>query len=336
MFWVLQLTMGIQEYFQGGGSDVWEPVIWDVPSLLVTTTVAILGFRQIPRLDGLLSRPGRWFALAFGSAPLVAGIAVGLISLLRHAMYRVLGVHCPHDLAAFTFINELLYVSTFYLLFLAVLFGMRSFMAMGRARLAAARSEALAQKAQLLQLTQQLQPHFLFNALTTIVEAIHHEPALAERLLLELARLLRAATDLSAKPESLLDDEVRLLESYALIMQQRFADRASVRFEIDPTARRCRVPTMVLQPLLENAFRHGVERTSARCAVVVAARRAGDRLELEVQDDAGKLVHAVRYGVGLTNLQQRLRARYGTRAGMSLRAHRERGVVARIEMPCEW
>jgi two-component system, LytTR family, sensor kinase len=335
LFCALLMAIRIQEYVAGGGRDIWEPVLWEIPLLLVSSAGAIVHWRYIHLLDKLLSRPWRWFGVTIASVPVVTVALVTLIFGVRYAMYHLLGRSCEHLLSPAAFINEILYCVTFNLLFLAVLFGIRSFMAMSTARVAAARSNALAQQAQLLQLTQQIQPHFLFNSLTAIVEAIHRDPALAERLLLELSRLLRAATDLARKPVSPLDDEIRLLEGYALIMEQRFADRASVRFEVDPAARACVVPTMLLQPLLENAFRHGVERHTGSCAVVVAVRHAGDRLELEVRDNAGTLASTPQYGVGLSNVQQRLAARYGLNAALSLRPRVGRGVVARIEMPCE-
>ena len=117
-------------------------------------------------------------------------------------------------------------------------------------------------------------------------------------------------------------------------MRARFAGRVTVRFEIDAASRTCRVPSLALQPLLENAFRHGVEHRSGSANIGVAARRDGARLLLAVEDDVGVLPDAPAFGVGLSNLQQRLAASYGKHAALTLRPREGGGVVAGIELPC--
>jgi two-component system, LytTR family, sensor kinase len=175
----------------------------------------------------------------------------------------------------------------------------------------------------------------------TIAATIHSNPDLADTLLTRLAALLRAATEMARHPETTLDEEFRLLNAYADIMRQRFADRVTLRVEIDETVRSCRLPTLIMQPLLENAFRHGVERHSVESHsqptnIRVRAYQAGDRLCLEVQNDRGELPASPVLGVGLSNLQQRLIARYGARANLALSKPVDGGVLARIEMPCEY
>jgi two-component system, LytTR family, sensor kinase len=231
---------------------------------------------------------------------------------------------------------EALKFSMFYLLFVAIVFGLRSHAALAAARLRLERERRLAQSAQLLQLAQQIEPHFLFNALNTIASTIHTDPALADTLLMRLAALLRAATDLARHPETTLADELTLLEAYASIMRERFAERVDIVFDIDPATHPCKVPSLLLQPLLENAFRHGVERRLAPTRIVVRAHRADARLYLEVQDDAGELPPGpdVPWGVGLGNLQQRLLTRHGDSASLTLQRRDGGGVLARIELPC--
>ena len=164
------------------------------------------------------------------------------------------------------------------MLFTAIVFGVRTHAALSEQRL---RTQA----AQLAQLTQQLEPHFLFNALNTIASTIHDKPDLADSLLTRLAALLRATTDLTRRPSCTLDEELKLVDGYAAIMCERFADRVTLRIEVDPAARACRVPTLAIQPLLENAFRHGVERSSELDAVDAARAAAGDRLRVEVEQE---------------------------------------------------
>jgi len=232
-------------------------------------------------------------------------------------------------------IYEALRFSIFYVLFCGVQFGVRSYLAWHGERLRAERHERLSQQAQLLQLTQQLQPHFLFNALNTVSSLIHSNPDLADSLLTQLATLLRAATDMGQRPEQPLADELKLLHGYAAIMAERFGDRVRLRFEIDDAVLACAVPTLGLQPLLENCFRHVVEPRRATTHIVVRARRRDPaRVVIEVEDDGGAFTAPPVYGVGLRNLQRRLETLHGPRALLQLRARDGGGVVATVELPC--
>ena len=222
----------------------------------------------------------------------------------------------------------------FYALFTGVAFGVRSYLAWNAERLRAEKHQALSSEAQLLQLTQQLQPHFLFNALNTVSSLIHTDPDRADALLTRLARLLRAASDVAERPEHTLADELALLEAYAAIMVERFGDRARVEWHVDPSTRDCRVPTLGLQPLLENCFRHAVERRAAPTTIVLRAERAGERLRIEVDDDGGHLEAAPVPGVGLSNLQRRLQVLHGDAASLRLAARDGGGVRATVELPC--
>jgi len=334
VFWALMLTVGVQDHLRQGGSTLWKPLLWEGSSALVASLVVALLWRRSAPLDPLLDHPWRWFGTMLRWLPLAAPAFVGAVYGLRHAVYAMLGQTYAHEPWPMVFRYEVLKFSIFYLLFSAVFFGLRSHAALAGARLRLERERRLAQAAQLLQLAQQIEPHFLFNALNTIASTVHTDPALADALLTRLAALLRAATDLARRPESSLDEELRLLEAYAAIMRERYADRVDIRFDIAPDARDCQVPTLLLQPLLENAFRHGVERRLAPTHIVVRARRAGGRLQLTVEDDAGQLPAAPAFGVGLDNLRQRLATRHGDQARLSLQPRDGGGVLARIELPC--
>lgn len=335
IFWVLLITVGVQDHLRQGGTELWKPLLWEGTSFIVASAIVWAQWRRAARGDHLLAQPWRWFVHSLQWLPLAAPLFVVAVYALRHAVYALLGQSYAHGPWGTVFRYEMLKFAVFYLLFVALFFGIRSHAALSNARVRLERERALAQHAQLLQLTQQIEPHFLFNALNTIAGAIHTDPVLADALLTQLAALLRAATDLARKPETTLDDELRLLEAYAAIMRQRFAERVELHFEVDPAARSCRVPTLLLQPLLENAFRHGVEKRSQRTHIVVRAARDAQQLRLEVQDDAGQLAPVPVFGVGLANLRQRLLARYAERATLELLGLHGGGVLARIELPCE-
>ena len=336
LFWVLMMTIGVQDHLRQGGTAVWKPLLWEGSSMLVSSLIVWLQWRRAGRLDELLNRPWRWFAASLAWLPLAAPCFIAAVFALRHAVHALAGETYTHDPWPVVFRYEALKFSMFYLLFVAIVFGLRSHAALASARLRLERERRLAQSAQLLQLAQQIEPHFLFNALNTIASTIHTDPALADTLLMRLAALLRAATDLARHPETTLADELTLLEAYASIMRERFAERVDIVFDIDPATHPCKVPSLLLQPLLENAFRHGVERRLAPTRIVVRAHRADARLCLEVQDDAGELAPGpdVPWGVGLGNLQQRLLTRHGDRASLTLQRRDGGGVLARIELPC--
>jgi sensor histidine kinase YesM len=350
-FWVLMATVAVQDHQRLGARTVWPPLVWEGTSCLVASVIAAWMWRRIPRLDAQLAQPLRWFGRALVELLWWAPLFVAAVYALRHGLFALAGATYRHEPWPVVFRYETLKFALFYTLFAAVLFGVRSHAALSAARLRAERALSLAQQAQLTQLTQQLEPHFLFNALNTIAATVHTDPALADTLITRLAALLRAATDSARRPFATLDDELRLAQAYAAIMAERFAGRVTLHWDVDDAARACRVPTLALQPLLENAFRHGVERSARAATLQVRARRQGDRLVLEVADDVGTLAAAgapgpapditpgvaaaAASGVGLANLRERLAAAYGGAAALTLApAPAGPGVVARIELPC--
>jgi two-component system LytT family sensor kinase len=334
-FWILMLTIAVQEHLREGHTDIWKPMLWEGTSFLVASLILGAQWVRLHRLDHLLAHPWRWFAATLVWLPLAAVAFVVGIYALRHGVYALIGETYRHAPWPVVVRYEVLKFSLFYLLFVAILFGIRSHVAMSAERVRAERARALVQQAQLLQLTQQLEPHFLFNALNTIAATVHADPDLADTLLTRLAALLRAATDLTRQPEIELAEELRLLEAYVAIMRARFADRVAVHFDIAEAARKCRVPTLALQPLIENAFRHAVEPRPILTTIHVRAQVSEARVTLAVEDDGGVLPAVPEFGVGLTNLRRRLALRYGDRAQLTLSARSGGGVIARIEMPCE-
>jgi two-component system, LytTR family, sensor kinase len=341
IFWIMSIVVAVLDHVRQGGTDIWKPVLWEGTSFVVASAIVWTQWRRAAKGDHLLAQPWRWFARSVQWLPLMAPAFVALVYTLRHGIYALLGQTYRHAPWPAVFGFEMLKFGVFYLMFTAIVFGIRSHVMLSNARLRLERERGLAREAQLLQLTQQIEPHFLFNALNTIASTIHTDPDLADTLLVRLAALLRAATDLGRRSETTLDEELRLLEGYAAIMRQRFADRVDLRFDVERAPPTCRVPALILQPLLENAFRHGVEQRnsmgagSSVCRIVVRAASDGDRLRLEVEDDAGVLPAEPRFGVGLDNLRRRLHTRYGERASLELLARESGGVLARIEMPCE-
>lgn len=195
--------------------------------------------------------------------------------------------------------------------------------------------EASLASARLEALRMQLQPHFLFNTLNTISGLVHEEPDRADAVVTALADLLRLTLETSGERELALSRELRLVEAYLAIMQARFDDRVRSVVDVAPEVREALVPAFILQPLVENAVKHGLEPLTRGGCVWVRARREGDRLVLEVEDDGAGLVGTEprREGIGLGNTRARLTALHGERAALVLSAAGERGCVVKLEMP---
>ena len=199
-----------------------------------------------------------------------------------------------------------------------------------RVRLSEARLEAL---------KAQLRPHFLFNTLNSISALVHTDPVSADRMVVQLADLLRASLETSGAHEIPLAEELGLLERYLGIMRVRHEDRLSVSVEATPRARTALVPHFVLQPLVENAIEHGIARHAGAGSIVVRATDAGDALRLSIRDDGGGIDRPVpspvdtSEGIGLGNTRLRLRQLYGDRHTFTIQRGEGSGTEVVITLP---
>ncbi len=163
--------------------------------------------------------------------------------------------------------------------------------------------------AELHMLRMQLNPHFLFNALQAATVLVHENPVAAENVLQRLSELLRVALDDMRSLQVPLEQEIAFLEHYVEIQKQRFQQRLTVRFHLSPDTLSIPVPTLLLQPLVENAIHHGIGRHKGTDVVEVTARREGPQLVLEIRNFASSLVEKSSpsgHGVGLKNTRARL------------------------------
>lgn len=191
-------------------------------------------------------------------------------------------------------------------------------------------------QAQTQTLNAQVGPHFLFNALNTIAALVHLDPALAERTLLKLGALLRVSLSLGTAQISTLNQELRFIETYLEIEKLRFGDRLSADFQIPASLLGAAVPTFLLQPLVENAIKHGVAPRAEGARVSLRACREGDRLTLEVEDDgAGARGAAPAPGPGTLQARQRLRNLYGDDQDFQVSFLPGGGALARISIPLD-
>jgi signal transduction histidine kinase len=182
--------------------------------------------------------------------------------------------------------------------------------------------------------TAQLQPHFLFNTLQSISTLIHRDPAAADAMLVKLSDLLREVLRRSRSGLVPLDDELRMTQTYLDLARIRFGDRLRIVLDIEDETRSALVPVLLLQPLIENALKHGLGRIDAAGSVGVTARRTNGHLTLTVWDDGAGLDRASPLeNTGLGNTRERLRHAFGDDHALLLRPRSEGGVEVSIRVP---
>jgi two-component system LytT family sensor kinase len=206
-----------------------------------------------------------------------------------------------------------------------------------RREVAQAQLQVRLASAELETLRMQIQPHFLFNTLQAAITLVQEDPRAAEDVLLRLSQLLRIALDQMGKNEISLSRELEFLDLYVGIQKQRFGDRLSVAINAEAAALDQLVPPLLLQPLVENAIRHGIGKHKGSDLIEVFARVANHGIEIEVwntnstiDDSTDQLMLR---GVGIRNTRARLEQIYGSQASLILRSLGSRGVVALIFIP---
>jgi hypothetical protein len=195
---------------------------------------------------------------------------------------------------------------------------------------------ALAQ-AQLRSLRLQLNPHFLFNTMNGIVALIPSDPRSAERMLTGLSDFLRLSLHNAGEQEVPLEREILLLERYVMIQQLRFQDRLRISITVDPAANRALVPNLLLQPLAENAIRHGLSPRACGGKLEILAHRQGDTVELAVIDDGVgcelSAPNELPKGIGLSNIREQLERLYGELHTFAVTTAPNAGFAVRISIP---
>jgi hypothetical protein len=193
-------------------------------------------------------------------------------------------------------------------------------------------------EAQLNTLRTQLDPHFLFNALNGISACVEHEPRLARRMIEHLGDLLRISLDTRHRGEVSLAEEMAFLEHYFALHRMRFAERLAITVSVMPEVEHTRVPSLLLQPLVENAIRHGISGRVAGGRITVSARRVADQVEIRVVDDGvglppGWTMDRAR-GLGISVTRERLSTMYPDGAStFAVAPHADGGTEAKIVLP---
>jgi two-component system LytT family sensor kinase len=202
----------------------------------------------------------------------------------------------------------------------------------------ASQLEAQLAQAQLDSLRMQLHPHFLFNTLNGIVGLVRdNKNEAAVSMLVGLSDLLRHALEHSDEQEVELKDELSFTELYLKIQQMRFSDRLQIDFDIDPSLMNAMVPNLLLQPLLENALRHGIGRSTEAGWIRISAKRENGSLLITVSDNGAGLPSnwqmKTSSGIGLANTAARLQQLYGENHRFDIHNRDKGGVEVEVVIP---
>jgi len=198
--------------------------------------------------------------------------------------------------------------------------------------------EASLARAKLQALRMQINPHFLFNTLNAIATFVHTAPQTADDMITDLSELFRASLESQDEHEISLARELELLQRYLAIEQLRFGPRLKVEQLIDPEILPARVPTLILQPLVENAIRHGIEPQTGGGTITIQAARAGNQIKLLICDTGKKPSPAAatagnRQGIGLANTRARLQQLYGAEQSFTAGTAESGGWRVEISLP---
>jgi signal transduction histidine kinase len=282
----------------------------------------------------------RWVAIHFGSAAVFGFLYAVLTSWLVAGEPSVMH---PGRILTFSYLMRT-YWAHYALMFLVVYWlvvfghlGWHYYQHYREHQVETAQLQRALVEARLDALRMQLNPHFLFNTLHAISALIHDNPQAADRVVARLSELLRLTLDQSKPQEVPLCEEMAFLERYLEIEQTRFAERLKVEKDINPETQQALVPYLILQPLVENAIRHGIEPREDLGVLKISAARKNGRLELRVCDNGqGFSVKPnvdTQQGIGLSNTRSRLQHLYGEKCQLELASAQGGGLEARMEIP---
>jgi two-component system, LytTR family, sensor kinase len=310
----------------------WKPLVWEVTSAIVVFALVpfIVRFERRFRLD---ARP-RWRAfVAHACAALVfCALHVAGILILRKLAYAVVGQHYGFDNLPVQAFYELQKDLITYGVILVVIFANREFKVRRTGELRASELAAELSQARLKHLTAQIEPHFLFNALNAISNRMHEDVDAADRMISDLGGLLRAAYDSDSQVLVPLGHELDWLRGYASMMTERFRGHLSFELKVAPGLDSVQVPRLLLQPLVENALKHGLAAGRGNLSVDVSQQ--GQMLLYTISDDGvGIDDTTIKAGTGLSNVRRRLELLFPGTHTFTLAAREPKGTVVSLSFP---
>jgi two-component system LytT family sensor kinase len=307
----------------------WKPLVWEISSVIVIFALIpmVVRFEAHFRLD---AHP-RWrIAIAhLGGALIFSALHVAGMLLLRKLAYAVVGQQYGFDGLVVQAFYELQKDLITYVLILVVIFANREFQVRRTADLRAAELAAELGQARLRHLTAQIEPHFLFNTLNAISNRMHEDVEAADRMISSLGSLMRAAYDSDNQVLVPLERELSWLRDYAAMMTERFRGQLSFYLKVAPGLETVQVPRLLLQPLVENALRHGLPDGHGNVSVDVV--RQGTMLLYTVSDDGVGIGDTrIKSGTGLSNVARRLELLFPDTHTFKLSPGHPRGTVVTL------
>ncbi len=299
----------------------------------ITPLVFWLASRYQLERPHLLSRIALFFC---GGMAIAVGMDV-LTGLLRFNVFHLWRGRIP-DLGPLWRLQHLWFMNEF-IVYIAILAGGIArdyFLRYHARREQTIRLQAQLADARLAALRTQLNPHFLFNTLHAVSALVERDPRGVRRMIARLSELLRTTLDGADEQEVPLQQELVFMQRYLDIMQIRFQGRLRVHSHVEPDVLNALVPNLILQPLVENAIKHGVSKIDDAGRIEIHARRDGERLHLSVRDNGPRFEPSERHsedGLGLRNTRARLAELYGSAQGLTIRAAGDEGVVAEVTIP---
>jgi two-component system, LytTR family, sensor kinase len=340
--WLAPATLAVfdslmQAKLAGRPADNWRELAWHGGDWLIygaLTPVVFWLARLLPIRRAVLARNIAIHSVAsLVLCAVWAGAGMGLRALLLSGND---GASTARDTASW-FFTTLPFGVAVYFAVLGVEHAAFYFLEVRARETQAARLSTQLAEARLGALQMQLHPHFLFNSLNAIGVLVRDQDTVAASRMIELlGDLLRQVLGAKPSPERSLAREIAFIQQYLAIEQVRFSDRLRPTIDVDPTLTDAAVPTFVLQPLVENALRHGIAKRTGAGVLRITARRAGDDLVLSVHDDGPGVeaeIPGARRGVGLDNTRARLSTLYGGRASLVLAPDLGGGTVATVRFP---
>jgi signal transduction histidine kinase len=309
-------------------------LLWVISSPLILWLARTFPIPRKEWLDGLLFHVPAGFIFSFAhllfyvviSARLGSGAWPGSVSSLLTEFQPV-------------FLSNFAWWSLIYWTILLASYAFDYYHRYQEGQLKSSQLETQLAQSQLQALKMQLHPHFLFNTLHSISALMRDDVEAADQMIARLGEFLRMTLKNSGEQETTLEQELKFLECYLGIEKLRFQDRLTTRIEAEPAAMEARVPNLFLQPIVENAIRHGIAQQTEVGVVAITARRDNGRLRLEVRDNGpGMPMENDRgggesSGLGLANTRSRLLRMYGDEHHFGIRNVAEGGLVVTLEIP---
>jgi two-component system LytT family sensor kinase len=310
----------------------WKPFVWELSSVIVIVILIplIARFENRVRID---SRPRMRVLLAHIAGAVAFSIVhTTAMVLLRKVVYALAGESYEFGNVLIEGIYELQKDLITYFVILLVMFAIREFRIRRAGELRAQQMAAELSEARLRHLTAQIEPHFLFNALNAISNRMHEDVDAADRMISQLGDLLRAAYESDDSVLVPLGRELGWLRGYAAMMAERFRGRLAFEIEVDPGIETLRVPRLLLQPIVENAIRHGLQDGQGWLKVEVHGN--GDSLQYTVSDDGvGLPDKPFERGTGLSNISRRLELLFPNSHELTFGSRDPHGAVVSLSFP---